>query len=75
MKRILALVLRAVLILRVAFARGSDFYCSVRADGANLACLNFTDERDFSEAKHRLDLRGLKFNGKKFHKAAERGKI
>jgi len=60
-----------LLILRAAFARASDFYCSVRADGVNLACLNFTGERDFSEAKHRLDLRGFKFEDEKFHKAAE----
>lgn len=71
----MALSLRAVLILRAALRGRRDFYCSVRADGANLACLNFTDERDFSEAKHRLDLRGFKFEDEKFHKAAERGKI
>ncbi|WP_297880713.1 hypothetical protein [uncultured Campylobacter sp.] len=52
-----------------------DFYCGERADGANLTCLNFTDERDFSGVKHRLDLRGFKFKGEKFRKAAERGKI
>ncbi len=31
----------------------------------------FCGRAGFSEAKHGLDLRGLKFNGEKFHKAAE----
>jgi hypothetical protein len=58
-----------------SFARASDFCYGGRADGANLICLNFTGERDFSGVKHRLDLRGFKFKGEKFHKAAGQGKI
>ena len=65
MKRILVLVLRAFDFAR-SFVRGrSDFHCGVRASGANLACLNFTDEWDFSGVKHRLDLRGFKFKSEK----------
>jgi len=60
----LALSLRAILILRAAFARTPRFSLQ-RADGANLICLNFTGERDFSGVKHRLDLRGFKFKSEK----------
>ena len=65
MRRILALALR-VFDFVCGFLRGRrDFHCNVRADGANLTCLNFTDEWDFSGVKHRLDLRGFKFKGDK----------
>lgn len=42
---------------------------------ASLIGLNFASKLDFSGAKHRLDLRGFKFEDEKFHKAAGQGKI
>lgn len=57
------LVLRAILILSWVYARASRFSLR-RANGANLASLNFMDKRDLAK-KHRLDLRGFKFKSEK----------
>ena len=67
MRHILALVLRAILILCAAFAWALSLWIAPTRmrSLASLIGLNFTGERDFSEAKHRLDLRGFKFKGDK----------
>ncbi|WP_298027731.1 hypothetical protein [uncultured Campylobacter sp.] len=75
MRRILALSLRAILILRAALRVRRDFHCSERTGGANLACLNFMDERDLARQNTDSICAGLNLKTIKFHKAAGQGKI
>lgn len=70
MKPILALVLRAVLISCAAFCAGAAIFIAASRRG-EFSLLKFHGLAGFSGVKHRLDLRGLKFKGEKFHKAAE----
>ncbi len=66
MKRILALSLRAVLILRAAFARAPSLWIApMRMRSlASLIGLNFADKRDLAK-KYGLNLRGFKFKSEK----------